>query len=248
MAVTAILLLLPEARRGWRWSLVPAAAAYAATLVLFVTATKLTTAANAIFLQDTAPLFMLLLGPLLLKEPVRRRDLLFIAAIAVGMLLFFTGAQQARATAPDPGTGNALGLISALTWALTLTGLRAAERHHAASGSSAGMTVVAMGNVLTAAATLPFAFPLPAVTTSDVAVIGWLGVFQIAMAYFCLTRGVRSVPALQATTILLLEPALNPVLAWVVHGENPGPRAIAGGAIIITATLFNSVSETSGTK
>src|SRR5580698_1434506 len=89
IAALALLGLLPDARRNWRWRLFPVATAYAATLVLFVVATKLTTSANAIFLQSTAPLYLLLIGPLLLKEPLSRSDLLFLLAVAAGMWLCF---------------------------------------------------------------------------------------------------------------------------------------------------------------
>src|SRR6266566_4071521 len=97
---------VPAARRGWTWKLAPVGSAYAATLVLFVLATRLTTAANAIFLQSTAPLYLLLLAPLLLDEPIHRSDLLFIAAVAVGMALVLLGGDRAAATAPNPALGN----------------------------------------------------------------------------------------------------------------------------------------------
>ena len=124
VAAVVLLAVLPEARRGWSWRLVPVGAAYAATLVLFVLATRLTTAANAIFLQSTAPLYLLLLGPWLLREPVRRSDLVYVLAVAGGMALLFLGTEQALATAPDPHRGNLLGVASGLAWALTVTGLR----------------------------------------------------------------------------------------------------------------------------
>jgi drug/metabolite transporter (DMT)-like permease len=234
IAAVAILLLLPEARRGWRWRYVPVAACYAATLILFVTANKLTTAANAIFLQGSAPFFVLLLSPLLLRERIVRSDVVMMTAVAFGMILFFLSNEGARATAPDPARGNLLGAASALTWALTIMGLRSIGRNGA---EGAGLATASLGNLLTAAATLPFAFPFPAWHASDAAVMLWLGVFQVALAYVCLTRGIRSVPAMEATVFLLAEPALNPVWAWLVHGERPGALSIAGGAVILGAIL-----------
>jgi drug/metabolite transporter, DME family len=112
VAALALALLLPASRRIWSWHVLPVGAAYAATLILFVTANKLTTAANAIFLQSTAPLYILLLGPLLLREPVRRSDLGFMGAVAVGLLLFFVGTEEPVATAPNPARGNVLALLS----------------------------------------------------------------------------------------------------------------------------------------
>jgi drug/metabolite transporter (DMT)-like permease len=235
IAALAILLLLPESRRGWRLRHLPVALAYAGTLVTFVLANKLTTSANAIFLQDAAPLFVLLLAPVLLHERVHRSDLLFIVAVAAAMALFFISADRPHATAPDPVTGNAIGALSAITWALTLIGLRWIGR----TGVSAMPTVV-MGNLIVAAALLPLACPLCAFTARDAAVFLWLGVFQIGLAYVCLTRGISRLPAFDATTILLLEPALNPIWAWLVHGERPAPLSLAGGAIIIAATLLRA--------
>src|SRR5688500_90238 len=86
VAAAAVFLLVPAARRGWTWHVLPVGVAYAATLVLFVAANKLTTSANAIFLQSTAPLYMLAFGPLLLKELVRRRDLAFMAPVLLGLV------------------------------------------------------------------------------------------------------------------------------------------------------------------
>jgi len=240
VAALAIFLLIPEARRNWRWRYVPVAVSYALTLLFFVIATKLTTAANAIFLQSAAPLFVLAIGPLVLKEPIRRSDLLLMTGVACGMALFFFGHEAAVTTAPDPARGNVFGALSAITWAITLAGLRWAERGHASGGTSAGMVTVLMGNLLACVAALPMALPVAAVKWQDAAVIAWLGVFQIGLAYLCLTRGMRHVPAFEATTLLLLEPALNPVWTWLVHGEHPAALALAGGAIILSSTLANA--------
>jgi len=99
---------------------------------------------------------------------------------------------------------------------------------------------VALGNLLASATALPFAFPAKRFEITDVAVILWLGIFQIGLAYMCLTRGIRSVPAFEATTLLLLEPALNPIWSWLIHGERPAPQSIVAGAIILLATLANA--------
>jgi drug/metabolite transporter, DME family len=242
-AVAAVVLLvaLPEARRGWSWRVAPVAAAYAATMVLFVLANRLTTAANAVFLQSTAPLYLLFLAPWLLREPVRARDMLCALAVGGGMVLLLTGSERSAATAPDPRHGNLIGLASGLAWALTMTGLRWLGRD-AIPGKpyNPALATVALGNVLAFLIALPLALPATGFRGADVAVILYLGVVQIGLAYFLLTHAVRHVPAFEATVLLLLEPVMNPVWAWLVHHETPGPWALAGGAIILSAVAANS--------
>ena len=219
----------------------PVGIAYAATLTLFVIANKLTTSANAIFLQSTAPLYMLVFGPLLLKEAVRRRDLAFMAPVVLGLLLFFVGSQVPLHTAPNPRLGNLLAVGSGATWALTLVGLRWMG-NRAGGGGSALPTVVA-GNLIAFFACLPAALPVANATAADVLSVTYLGVFQIGAAYVALTWGLRHVTALQASVLLMLEPTLNPVWAWLLHGETPGAWSIAGGALILGATLARTIVD-----
>src|SRR5262245_2161751 len=106
VAALALAVFVPDSRRRWEWRLAPVGLAYATTLILFVLATRLTTAANAIFLQSTAPLYLLAIGPVLLRERVRRADLSYMAAIACGMALLFATRQAAgAASAPHPAVG-----------------------------------------------------------------------------------------------------------------------------------------------
>jgi len=237
VAALVLLAALPGARRGWSWRIAPVAAAYAATLIAFVMANRLTTSANAIFLQSTAPLYLLLLSPLLLKERIHREGLFYMLAVAGGMALFFAGGQPVLATAPDPPRGNVVALFSGLAYALMLAGLRWLGRRPEAN---AGLAAVAMGNALACLVTLPMALPVRSMTFADGAVILFLGVFQIGLAYVCVTRAMRHVTAFEANTVLLLEPALNPVWAWLVHGERPPAMALTGGAVILSATLAHT--------
>ncbi|HUE05625.1 MAG TPA: DMT family transporter [Bryobacteraceae bacterium] len=238
IAALALAVFVPDGRRHWRWLLVPVAAAYAVTLISFTLATRMTTSANAIFLQSTAPLYLLLIGPLLLKEPLSRSDLLFLAAVAGGMILCFASAQPAVATAPDPRTGNLWGAASGLSWALTVSGLRWLGRRPGAS--NAATATVVMGNLLACLVTLPKALPVPHAGLLNLGVLFYLGVFQIGLAYLFVTRAIRHVPAFEATTVLLLEPALNPVWVWLVQGEQPAANSVAGGVLILSATLANA--------
>jgi drug/metabolite transporter (DMT)-like permease len=105
------------------------------------------------------------------------------------------------------------------------------------------MATVAAGNLMAFLVALPLAVPVTAAAGgANLLVILYLGVVQIGLAYVCVTRAIRHVPAFEATTILLLEPVMNPIWAWLVHGETPGPWALAGGAIILSATLVNTLA------
>jgi drug/metabolite transporter (DMT)-like permease len=234
VAAIAVWLLVPAARQFRRGSIgvtLATAVAYAATLILFVLANRLTTAASTIFLQSTAPLYILLLGPILLHEHIARRDLAFMAAVASGMVLFFVGRQPTFVTAPDPVRGNILATLSGLTYAGMLLGLRWMGTR---SGSPAA--AVALGNLLAFLVALPAIFPLGSHGAVDWAVILYLGIFQIGLAYALLTRAIPHVPAFETALLLFLEPALNPLVAWLVHGEYPGGWALLGGAVIMAAT------------
>jgi drug/metabolite transporter (DMT)-like permease len=239
VAALTLLLLLPAARRRPRRRELLVAVSYAATLVLFVLATKWTTAASAIFLQATAPLYVVLLGPVLLGEHVRRRDLAFLVVVAGGLSLFFLAGQAPQATAPRPVAGNVLGALTGFTWAITVIGLRALGRE------GGGEPAVVAGNAVACLATLPMALSLPftGAGSRDALLILYLGAIQIGVAYACLTAGLKRVTALTATLLLVLEPVLNPVWAYLVHGERVAPGAAAAGALILSATVLKNVLD-----
>lgn len=233
IAALALALAYPPARRAWTRRTWAVGAAYALTVVLFVLANKQTTSANAIFLQSTAPLYVLLAGVVVLRERARRPDVMLMLVLAAGLALFVASPAEAVATAPRPAVGNVLALASGVTWAATLLGLRGMGRGEGGVGGAAGATVA--GNLLAFAACLPFALPLAA-GPGDWALITYLGVVQIALAYLLLTAGLRHVAAFEVSLLLLVEPALNPVWSLLAHGEVPGALAIAGGVLIIAGT------------
>jgi drug/metabolite transporter (DMT)-like permease len=156
-----------------------------------------------------------------------------MAAMAVGMALFFLGLDEPSATAPDPLVGNVLGAAAGLSWALTVMGLRALGKS-GGGGAAAGAAV--LGNALTFLACLPLALPVAGATGADWAGLAFLGVVPVGLAYVFLTRAMARVPAFEASLLLLLEPVLNPLWAWLVHGERPGAWSLAGGALILAAT------------
>ncbi len=239
VAAAVLLALLPGARRGLSRRAALVGVGYATTLILFVLANKLTTAASTIFLQSTYPLYLVILGPLLLGEPNRKRDLVFLAVVACGMALFFAGAEAPTESAPDPVRGNLLAALSGAAWALTLAGLRHTGREAAHGGGEQAAAVV-LGNVFACLACLPMALPLPQSRTFDWLAIFYLGTFQIGFAYALLTSGIQRVRAVEAGLILLAEPVLNPVWAWLAHGERPGAASLLGGAIILAASAVKA--------
>lgn len=247
IAAVTVWLLVRAARRRWNWRIVVVGAIYAATMILFVLANKLTTSANAIFIQSTSPLWILLAGPLVLHERATRRDVAFMVLIAIGMSLFFIGNDAPQRTAPNPARGNLLALVSSVAWAGTVLGLRWLGRPQLSLAVTAdeacteaptartddAITTVVAGNVIACLVCLPMAWPFGAVHAPDVAVMLYLGIFQIGIAYLSLSVAMPHVPAIEASTLLLVEPALNPVWAWLVHDERPSPLAWTGGAIIL---------------
>jgi DME family drug/metabolite transporter len=237
IAAVALLVILPNAWRGLNWRSLLVGCAYAATTTSFALANKLTTAANAVFLQSTAPLYILILSPLLLREPIRRRHLLFMAALATGMWMIVGGGQPQSATAPEPLHGNLLGILTGVCWALTVIGLRwlGRDRPGEKSATEAAAAVIA-GNLIACLVTIPAALPILNATTVDWAAVSFLGIFQIAIAYIFLVQGVKRVGALEVSLLILLEPVLSPVWAWMIHGEQPSALALLGGAIIVVAT------------
>jgi len=238
IALATILALIPEARRGWTWRTALVGCAYAATTLLYVQANKHTTAASAIFLQSTSPLFILALAPWLLGEHATRRDLVQMGAMGLGLGLFFFGLDQPSATAPDPLFGNVLAASCAVTWAFTVIGYR----WIVVRGGSVA-TAAASGNLTAGLLALVLAQPLVAGRPVDWAVVGFLGVCQLGVPYVFLARAIPRLRALEVALFLLIEPVLNPIWAWLVHGERPGPAALVGGAVILGATVVRSVVD-----
>jgi drug/metabolite transporter (DMT)-like permease len=158
------------------------------------------------------------------------------------MTLFLVTLPPPAVTAPDPRLGNVLAALSGLTAALVMLGLRGLARTGPANGEGAAAAAVVLGNLMAFAAALPFAFPLGPTRPADWALIVFLGVVQIGVAYAFLLSGLRHLSALTASLLAFAEPVLSPVWAWLVHGEDPGGWALAGGAIILGATALAAVS------
>ncbi|WP_437577304.1 DMT family transporter [Sorangium sp. So ce887] len=229
IAAVVLGLAMPRARRVPSWRSFGAAAANAATMVLFVQSTKLTSAANAIFLQSTAPLYVLLLSPWLLREQPSRGEKLAVPIFVLGLGLFFLDQLSAGQL-----LGNLLALLSGLAFALSIMGLRAAQDDNP--------VVLVWSNVLAGLGTLPLALgsaTLPGAL--DVGLLVFLGAVQIGLSYALFGRGMRHTPAVEASLLVLVEPVLNPVWTLLFVGERPGAWSMAGGAVILGATAWRTL-------
>jgi len=225
------LALLRPNLRAARWT---TAAAYAACIITFVSATKLTTAANAIFLQYTGPAYVLVLSPFLLDEPFRPIDGACVVLSLAGMSLFFVGQIETGQL-----LGNLLAIASGVFFALAIVLLR----REAKSASGDALPSTTLGNLIAAAVTLPWALKAAPemLSLKGGGVLLYLGIVQLGLAYFLFVRGVRRVPAAEASLISMLEPVLNPVWVLIGFGERPGLWAIAGGAIVIAAVVIRTL-------
>ncbi|MSM41081.1 MAG: EamA family transporter [Geobacter sp.] len=224
IAAGMILLAFGLPRFTWSGPQIGGALAYAATAILFVISTKLTTAANAILLQYTAPAFAAVFGIRYLGEHPRRSDWIALAVVMAGMVLFFLDKLSLAGL-----WGNLAALTSGITFAWMALFLRKQK-----DGSP--MESVLLGNLLAGLAGIPF-------MTGDLPDAGgWLrlaalGVVQLGMAYIFFTKAIRHVTAVESLLIPTVEPVLNPVWTMLFIGEVPGPLSLCGGAIIIAAVL-----------
>jgi drug/metabolite transporter (DMT)-like permease len=243
IAALTLFVLLPEARRRPNARILALALPYFGATCLFVVANTMTTAADAIFLQSSAPVWVTLLGPWVLGERARRIDLAVLACIVAGMTLFFLAPATSTRTAPAPRLGDLLAIVSGVSYGALLLGFRWLGRR----GAGEQCAAVAWGNACTAPVALLLA-PLLGQTPTAGDPQSWiaitvLGVVQVGVAYTLLVRAMPHVPAVQASLLLMLEPALSPLIAWAVHGDDEAPHwlALAGGVVIVGSVAAGSV-------
>ena len=199
------------------------ALAYAACTITFCVATKLTTAANAILLQYTAPVWVALAGAALLGERATRLDWATIAAVLAGLVLFF-----ANSLVIGHVLGDALALLSGVFFAAMTLALRAQHR-----GSA--LESIILGNLLGGFVCLPWVLTAPALPASGWLALLLLGTVQLGASYLLFVRAIRHVTALQAVLIPVLEPLLNPLWVLLALGERPAPLALLGGLVVLIA-------------
>ncbi len=239
-AIAAIVMLVWLRRPQFSFSLnqILGGTAYAVTVASFVVAIDLTTAANAIFLQYTAPAYVALLGAWMLGERTQPRDWLCIVLAVAGIAMLCRDGFAAN-NAP----GIFAGLTSGFAMALMVLFLRR-ERE----GSP--VAALLLGNVLTAVIGLPFGLT-GAARVPTAAEWGWLavlGVFQLGVPYILYGIAIRRVTAIEGVLIPLLEPVLNPVWVFIFLGETPRPWTIAGAVLVLAAMLSRGLLGTRDEK
>ena len=207
-----------------------AAAALAATTGLFIAANKLTTPANAILIQYSAPVWVALLGPWFVGERVTRLDWLAIAAVLCGIALFFF-----EELTFEHALGNVVALAAGVSFAFGALTMRLVALVETPAGPIDPLRPLLLGNLLGAAVGAPFLFAAPGLDA-----VGWgallaLGVVQQALAYFCYAAAIRHARALDVILVPIVEPILSPLWVALAFGEWPGPWALVGGAIVVGA-------------
>lgn len=206
------------------------ACTYASLLIFFVIANKLTTSANAILLQFTAPVWVALFSKWFLKKETKKSDWLSIIAVMFGMTLFFIG---------DLGSGNILGNFIAVLSGISMAGvvifLKLQDK-----GSPVEMTLI--GNVITFIIGFPFFF-LSVPDLKSVLALLILGVFQLGISYILYTIAVKYVSPIEAILIPILEPLLNPVWVFLITGESIGAYGLCGGTIVISAIIIRGLYQ-----
>lgn len=206
---------------------------YAVNVILFVVATKMTTAANAIFLQYTAPVYVAILGAYFLKEKVTSLEWLTIVAAIFGMAVFFFD----RLTFASYW-GNVLAILAGVSFAGMIIFMRK-QKDEFPLGS------IFLGNILAAIVCLPFMFSKAPDKAGWLALVA-LGTLQLGLSYIFYSAAIKHVTALEGIIVPVIEPLLNPVWVFLFLGERPGRWALPGGIIVLgaaTACMFLRISK-----
>ena len=224
IASLVILIYLRRPRFTWSAAQIGGALFYAATVILFVAANRMTTAANAILLQYGAPVYVALWGRRLLGERTARSDWLAVAAVLGGMTLFFMDELEAGSMA-----GNIVAVGSGLAFAMLILFLRKQK-------DASPLESCLLGNIFAAGIGFPFMLQSVPGPGSWAGLI-ILGTVQVGLAYILYTIAIKGVTALEASLIPVIEPILNPLWVFLALGEVPGNWALVGGAVILTTML-----------
>jgi drug/metabolite transporter (DMT)-like permease len=224
-AIAALLLwaVLKRPQFNWSFAQIGGAVSYAATVLIYVSAVKLTTAANAILLQYTAPMWVALFGAWFVGERTSRLDWLAVALSLAGMVLFFRDGLASQSL-----VGDLLAVLSGITMAWMTLFLRKQK-----DGSP--LESVLLGNVLAAVVGLPFVLNSPPPNVPGLLALILMGLFQLGLPYVLYTAAIKQVTALEAMLVATIEPILNPIWVLLLVGERPSVWALLGGALVVAA-------------
>ena len=228
IAAIVMLVVLKKPQINWSLAQVGAALAYSATTILFVSANKTTTAANAILLQFTAPIYVAFLAAWLLKEKTRLYDWLAVLIVMGGMVLFFLDNLSTQRV-----LGNIIAAASGVSFAFFTVFMRMQK-----DGSP--LESVFLGNILTAVIGLPF-LSQSVPNTNGWLLLIMLGVVQLGIPYILFAKAIKHATALEATLIPIIEPLLNPLWVFLILGETPGVLALTGGVIVIATVTIRCI-------
>jgi drug/metabolite transporter (DMT)-like permease len=228
IATLVLFVFLRRPHLTWSSAQIGGAVAFAATVILFVLANKLTTAANAILLQYTSPIFAALLGAWFLGERATRLDWTTIFVVIGGMTLFFLDDLTTGGL-----WGNVCAIASGVTFACFVLFLRKQK-------NDSPLESVFLGNILTALIGLPFMFQAMPSPSSWVGLV-LSGVLQLGLSHILYATAIKHVTALEAILIAVVEPILNPVWVLLVVGETPGPWALLGGFVVLASVTIRYV-------
>lgn len=209
-----------------------ASLSFSGILIFFVVSNKLTTSANAIFLQFTAPLYLLFLEPLFLKTKFRMRNLITIIACIAGMALFFMEKLEIGSF-----YGNIIAVLSGIFFALFSLFLKWKRN----LGHSNTLMTIALGNLLVSVICFPVIYSDMSLTSAQFFILLYMGVIQIGLSYFIFNIGIQYVSATESMIIGILEAIFNPIWVFLGVGEIPSINAIIGGAVIFAAIIIHNL-------
>lgn len=234
IASFTVLLILRRPKFTFSLPQIGAGLANAAKMLLFISANKYTTAANAILLQYVCPVFTAVLGVIFLREKARSEHWAGMALVLCGLTILFQGSLSGGQL-----FGNLLALLSALTFSIFFIFMRMQK-----DGSP--LESILISHWITAAAGLSslFFIPLPALNTASLTSLLALGTLQVGLASLLFSFGIKRISAINANLIAVIEPVFNPVWVFLVIRETPSLTTLAGGVIIIlSVTAVTIVSS-----
>ena len=231
IASLVILLYLKQPKIHLSFPQVAAAVANAATMLLFVSANKTTTSANAILLQYVSPVFTAFIGAALLRERARIEHWIAFLLVAAGMIVMFMDKLGGGRM-----LGNVFAVLSAITFSFYFVFMRMQK-----DGSPLESILLSHWLVAAIGIVSSLFMPIPPVSLKAAGAIAVLGLFQVGVSAILFAAAIKRISAVSANLIAVIEPVFNPVWVFLALGEAPGPKAIIGGLIIVAAVTGASI-------